>query len=88
VTTDSVRTPTVAPCETRDAAKEWRYKNLVEMVVKVDDNFVPMLVTPVMMRSAIKDAIRAYSIAVAPDLFMMNLHKSFMAIVPASMPPK
>jgi len=45
---------------------------LPESVVKVVESFVPTLVTPVMMTTAIRAAIRPYSIAVAPDSFLIK----------------
>jgi hypothetical protein len=45
------------------------YFKVVDRLVKVADSLVPTAVTPVMMTTAIRAAIRPYSMAVAPDSF-------------------
>src|SRR5258705_4855478 len=45
------------------------YFRVVDRLVKVADSLVPTAVTTVMMKTAIRAAIRPYSIAVAPDSF-------------------
>ena len=52
-------------------------RSLPDTVVNVVDSFVPTLVTAVMITSAIKAAIRPYSIAVAPWPSLRNRKKRF-----------
>ena len=59
-----------------------RYRTLVEIVLNVVLRAVPTAVTAVMITTAIKAAIRPYSIAVAPDSSSRNLRK--IIIDPAS----
>ena len=42
------------------------YLSFVDRMVKVVDNLVPTAVTPVMMTTEIRAAIKPYSIAIAP----------------------
>lgn len=51
------------------------YFRLFDTLVKVADRLVPTVVMAVMMTSAIRAAIRPYSIAVAPDSFLRNFWK-------------
>src|ERR1043165_605099 len=51
------------------------YFSWVDRLVKVCDRLVPTAVTPVMITTAIRAAIRPYSMAVAPDSSLQKFSK-------------
>jgi hypothetical protein len=57
------------------------YFSEVDRLLNVLDRLVPTAVTPVMMTTAIKAAIRPYSMAVAPDSFFRKARMVLRMVV-------
>src|SRR5437773_2165405 len=69
------------------------YFRLVDRLVKVADRLVPTAVTPPMITTAIRAAIRPYSMAVAPDSSLQKLRNIVRIVglplkIPATLTPR
>ena len=66
----------------QDSQAHQPYFRLDETLLKVPPSLVPTLVTPAIMATAMRAAMRPYSIAVAPDSFFIRRTMVFIALFP------